>query len=167
MTENCEVEILSIGHRFETASFTWKQQQIKLCWFNGFSRNFLFPQTNHIRYISCTERFGKAVAPSTPIREEFSVRISVKTPALLKPGYGMNSPGSFPVTGKIIPLYFTASRPALGLTQPPIQQVPGTLSSGVKWVGREADHSPPSSAEFKNGGAIPPLPIRLHGVVMN
>jgi hypothetical protein len=24
--------------------------------------------------------------------------------------------------------------------------------------GREADHSPPSNAEVKNGGAIPPLP---------
>jgi hypothetical protein len=28
---------------------------------------------------------------------------------------------------------------------------------GVKWPGREADHIPPSSAEAKDGGAIPPL----------
>jgi len=34
-------------------------------------------------------------------------------------------------------------------TQPPIQWVAGTLSLGVKRPGREADHSPPSSAEFK------------------
>jgi hypothetical protein len=34
----------------------------------------------------------------------------------------------------------------------------GTLSPGVKWQGHEADHSPPASAEFKNGEAIPPLP---------
>jgi hypothetical protein len=33
----------------------------------------------------------------------------------------------------------------------------GALSPGIKWLGREADHSPPS-AEVKNGGAIPPLP---------
>jgi hypothetical protein len=32
------------------------------------------------------------------------------------------------------------------------------FSPGVKRQGREADHSPPSSAEVKNGGAIPPLP---------
>jgi hypothetical protein len=32
------------------------------------------------------------------------------------------------------------------------------LSPGVKRQGREADHSPPSSAVVKNGGAIPPLP---------
>jgi hypothetical protein len=37
----------------------------------------------------------------------------------------------------------------LGPTQPPIQWVPGALSLGVKWPGREADHSPPSSAEVK------------------
>jgi hypothetical protein len=45
----------------------------------------------------------------------------------------------------------------LGPTQPPIQRVPGPLSPGVKMPVREADHSPPSSAEVKNGGAIPPL----------
>jgi hypothetical protein len=32
---------------------------------------------------------------------------------------------------------------------------------GVKRPGREADHSPPSSAEVKNGGALPPLPHTL------
>jgi hypothetical protein len=52
----------------------------------------------------------------------------------------------------------TASRPALGVTQPPIQWVPGALPPGVKRQRREADQSPPSSAEVKNGGAIPPLP---------
>jgi hypothetical protein len=39
---------------------------------------------------------------------------------------------------------------ALGPTQPPIQWVLGALSLGVKRPGREADHSPPSSAEDKN-----------------
>jgi hypothetical protein len=33
---------------------------------------------------------------------------------------------------------------------------------GVKWVGLENDHSPPSIAVVKNGGAIPLLaPIRM------
>jgi hypothetical protein len=41
------------------------------------------------------------------------------------------------------------------------------LSPGVKWPWREADHSPPSRAEVKNGGAVSPLPIRLHGIVPN
>jgi hypothetical protein len=32
------------------------------------------------------------------------------------------------------------------------------MGTGDLSPGREADHSPPSSAEFKNGGATPPLP---------
>jgi hypothetical protein len=46
-------------------------------------------------------------------------------------------------------LFTTASRTALGPTQPPIQWVPGALSLGVKRPGRGSDHSPPSSAEVK------------------
>jgi hypothetical protein len=37
----------------------------------------------------------------------------------------------------------------LGPTQPPIQRVSGALTLGIKWLGREADHSPLSSAEIK------------------
>jgi hypothetical protein len=47
-------------------------------------------------------------------------------------------------------LFTTASRTALGPTQPPIQWVPGALSLGVKQPVCEPDHSPPSSAEVKN-----------------
>jgi hypothetical protein len=46
-------------------------------------------------------------------------------------------------------LFTTAFRTALGPTQPPIQWVLGALSLGIKRPGREADHSPPSSAEVK------------------
>jgi hypothetical protein len=40
------------------------------------------------------------------------------------------------------------SRPASGPTQPPVQWVPG-LSWGQRQPGRDADHTPPSSAEVK------------------
>jgi hypothetical protein len=51
---------------------------------------------------------------------------------------------------RIFPLT-SVSRPALGQTQPPVQWVPGVLSPGVKArPGRDADHSPPSSAEVEN-----------------
>jgi hypothetical protein len=53
----------------------------------------------------------------------------------------------------IVTVFATASRPALGSTQPSIQ-----LVLGVRWPEREAGHSPPSSAEVKMRGAIPPLP---------
>jgi hypothetical protein len=56
------------------------------------------------------------------------------------------------------------SRPALGHTQPPIQWVPG-----VKRPGREADHSPPATAEVKKMWIYVYIhsSIRLHGVVLN
>jgi hypothetical protein len=46
-------------------------------------------------------------------------------------------------------LLSTLSRPILGLTQPPIQWVQGTLSLAVKRPGLEGDLSPPTNAEFK------------------
>jgi hypothetical protein len=65
--------------------------------------------------------------------------------------------GSIPGKGNIL-LFTVASIPAQGPTQPSIQWVRGIISPGVKRPGREADYSPPSSAEVKNCGAIPPLP---------
>jgi hypothetical protein len=65
-------------------------------------------------------------------------------------------------------LFTTASRTALGPTQPPIQWVLKALSLGVKRPGREADHTPPSSGEIKNAWSYTStLPIRLHGVVLS
>jgi hypothetical protein len=65
-------------------------------------------------------------------------------------------------------LFTTASRTALGPTQPPIQWVPGALSLAVKQPEREADHLSPSSAEVKNAWSYTSTPpIRLHGVVLS
>jgi hypothetical protein len=72
-------------------------------------------------------------------------------------GYGLDDRCSNPGIGKIF-LFSTAFKPALGPTQPTIQRIPEALSPGIMWPGREADHPPPSSAEVKNGGAIPPVP---------
>jgi hypothetical protein len=55
-------------------------------------------------------------------------------------------------------LFTTASRPALGPTQPPIQWVPGALYLGLKRPGSEADHLPPSSAGVKNVWSYAPTP---------
>jgi hypothetical protein len=55
-------------------------------------------------------------------------------------------------------LFTTASSLAVGPTQPPIQWLPGALSLGVKRPGREADHSPPSSAEGKNARSCTSTP---------
>jgi hypothetical protein len=70
-------------------------------------------------------------------------------------GYGFGRPrgrSSSPCRGKIFH-FSTSSRPNLGPTQPPIQWVPG-----VKRPEREADHSPPTSAEVKIMWIYKPTP---------
>jgi hypothetical protein len=39
-----------------------------------------------------------------------------------------------------------------------LEWVPGALSMEIKRLGHEAGNLPPSSAEVKKGGAVPPLP---------
>jgi hypothetical protein len=65
------------------------------------------------------------------------------------------------LAGQEIFLYSTASTPALGPTESPIQWVPGALSPEIKQPGSEADLSSPSSAEVKSGGAKPQSPYVL------
>jgi len=44
----------------------------------------------------------------------------------------------------------------------------GALSLGVNWPAREAEHSPPSSAEVKESVELYPTPpIHLHGVMLS
>jgi hypothetical protein len=72
------------------------------------------------------------------------------------------------VYNPLIFLFTTASRPALGPTQPPIQWVLGALPLEVKRSGCEADHSPPSSAEVKNAwSCTSTLSIRLSCVILD
>jgi hypothetical protein len=47
-------------------------------------------------------------------------------------------------------LFATASRLALGPTQPPVQWILAAFSPGVKQLGYQANHSLLSSAEVKN-----------------
>jgi hypothetical protein len=64
-------------------------------------------------------------------------------------GYGLDNGGvgvRVPVESRIFsPPRRLDRRP----TQPPIQWVPGALSPGIRRSVREADHSPPASAEVK------------------
>jgi hypothetical protein len=80
-------------------------------------------------------------------------------------GYGLDDPVFESRQGLGIYLFTTASRTALGPTQPPIQWVPGAFSLDIKRPGREADHSPPSSAKVKKVWSYTStLPISLHDV---
>jgi hypothetical protein len=73
-------------------------------------------------------------------------------------GNGIGDQGVRFPAGAGIFLYSTASRPALGPTQPSIKRVPEAFSLRVKWPGREADRSPPSSAEVKNAWSYTSTP---------
>jgi len=65
-------------------------------------------------------------------------------------------------------IFTTASRTALGPTQPHTQLLPGSLSLGVKRPGREADHSYPSSVEVEEWMDLYlHFPVCLHGVVFS
>jgi hypothetical protein len=54
-------------------------------------------------------------------------------------------------------LFSIVSIPPVGPIQLPIQWTQLSISPQVKRPGREADNSPPSSAEVESGGAVPPL----------
>jgi hypothetical protein len=65
-------------------------------------------------------------------------------------------------------LLTTASSSALEPTQAPIQWVSKALPLGVKRPCREADHSPPSSAEVKNEWNYTfSCSMRFHGMVVS
>jgi hypothetical protein len=70
--------------------------------------------------------------------------------------------GSIPGIGK---RFFCTIERLLWFWGPPsLKRVARTLSLGVKRPEGEADHSPPSSAEVENGGAIP---VHLDDVLLN
>jgi hypothetical protein len=52
-------------------------------------------------------------------------------------------------------------------TQPLTQCVSGSVSPVIKQPGHDADHSPPSSAKVKSGGAIQTLPICFQVIVLS
>jgi hypothetical protein len=60
--------------------------------------------------------------------------------------------------GQDIFLFSMMSKPVLGPTQPLKQWTVADVSLKVKQQEREADHSPPSSGNVKNGGAITSFP---------
>jgi hypothetical protein len=66
-------------------------------------------------------------------------------------GYGLEGRqvgARIPVRSRFF-LLSTSCRPVMGPTQSPVQGLQGTLSPGVKPLGSEAGHSPPTSAKVK------------------
>jgi hypothetical protein len=70
--------------------------------------------------------------------------------------YGLDGWSSIPDRGRDFSLLHSVQT---GSGAPPAYYTVGVgrFFPGVKLLGREAEHSPPSRAEVKNGGVIPPL----------
>ena len=58
-------------------------------------------------------------------------------------------------------IFSETSRPTLRTIQPTNQYVRDVLCPGVRQPGRDADDSPPSNAEVKTCGTVPPTPVYL------
>jgi hypothetical protein len=72
-------------------------------------------------------------------------------------GYGVDDWGS--ITGRGKKIFSTPQGPDRLWTQPSVLTKMYWVSfPGVKWPGREDNHSPPPSAEARNSEAITPLP---------
>jgi hypothetical protein len=105
----------------------------------------------HTQFIKEQRYFSLSPSPSS---SSFSFLVVLLPLPFLVPfstyiSYGLDDWGvgvRVPVGWRIFP---KSSRPVLGPAQPPIQWVPGAFSPEVKWPGREADYSPPASAEVK------------------
>jgi hypothetical protein len=86
---------------------------------------------------------GSLVFANTIFLFIFTVLLVRDSVVSIATGYGLDDRGVSLSPSRVKNFLFsTASRPALGPTQPAIQWVPG-----VKLQGREADQSPPTSAE--------------------
>ena len=72
----------------------------------------------------------------------------------------------FPARTRRFSPFPKASRPDLESTHPLIQWVPGALPCAAKWLGREVDHSAPSSAEVQKEWSYNSTPsIRLPDII--
>jgi hypothetical protein len=74
-------------------------------------------------------------------------------------GHGLDVPGLIPISAKFV---FSPQRSDRhrGLLSLLLNGYWGPFHRGVKLEGCEDDHLPPSSAEVKKDGVIPPLPHR-------
>jgi hypothetical protein len=114
-------------------------ETFRLCWI---SNSYGLPVSVHILLDADTIRLQNNC---------FTHRlyVSLDSVVCIAASYGLDDRGArvrVPIGSRI---FSTSSRPVLGPIQPPIQWVPGSLYSGVKRPRREADHSPPVSAEVK------------------
>jgi hypothetical protein len=96
----------------------------------------------------------KIIFGTTEVNFSFTTA-KYSSPVDIGTGYRLDGRSSIPGRGKrLLPIQFGL---ALGLPNLLCYRYLGLLSAAGERPGRDADHSPPSSAEVKNSGTIPPL----------
>jgi len=142
------IPLLSDAHNFVIVS----EQTNQLHGAEVFLRSwYLHGKSKNFRHWNLSWATRIQFTPSHPIYWRFILLISSHLHLYLPSGF---FPSGF--ANKIISefwlgifLFTTASTTAIGPTQLPIHWVPGAPSLGVKRMGGEAGHSPPSSAQVE------------------
>jgi hypothetical protein len=114
------------------------------------------PRRKHVQIERWNYFLGSVFSNSHCARKTLpvaSLANRLTSPSIRESGYGLNGRNSIPGRGKRFVSITKSPDRLWGATSLPIQWVTEALS-----LGHESDHSPPSSDEEKNVGAIPPLP---------
>jgi hypothetical protein len=82
-------------------------------------------------------------------------------------GYRTGGPEFDSSQVKTFIIHSTVSRLTLEPNQTPILLVPWVLSSEIRRMGHETDHSPACNVEVKTDRAVTPTPTSVHGVINN
>jgi hypothetical protein len=81
-------------------------------------------------------------------------------------GYGLNGVVNFGREERIFSLFHSVQT-GFGVHPALYPMGTGACFPGAILSKLETDHSPPSSVEVKNGGAIPPHPTHFHGLIFS
>jgi hypothetical protein len=130
--------------------------EIKTSLINGIFENIIIRKIFRPKKDGVSGQFGITYVRNFTITGFIQITVAIISVAVAT-GYGLDGRDSIPDRGKIF-LFSIASRPPLRLTHSLIQWVRQAISPEVERPEHEADHSPPSSAEVKNGRPIRPLP---------
>jgi hypothetical protein len=134
ITGGCFVGLYIMPHRPPGAAYAFLGAHYASCW-------ILTKYVVHARLPRCTPVMPPVITSRLP-----DSTVGIVT------GYGVDSWGSIPSRGKT---FF--SNPQHPDVWNPKRPIPGALSLESKQPGHKADHSPPSTAEVRYVGAIPPL----------
>jgi hypothetical protein len=147
LTVAAKLDTETVRGQWSTADGTNEERPCK------FSNTILAPSGPHVESHGCSDKATTSEIPSGIWKRDIIYNLwdpSWSSSVSIVTRLRAERPGFNSRQGNGLILFATASRQALGPTQSRIQCVLGALSPGIKRLAREADQSPPSSAENKN-----------------